>query len=79
MIHHALFAKIYLSCLVTQFFEITLQAVVTQKAASAVVSFIDLALLVFGLGAVASSRNQGVLDIVSAMTVTDMLQAKSYP
>lgn len=79
MIYRALFAKIYLSCLVTQFFEITLQAVVTQKAASAVVSFIDLALVVFGLGAVASSRNQGVLDIVSAMTVTDMLQAKSYP
>lgn len=79
MIYRALFAKIYLSCLVTQFFEITLQTVVAQKAASAVVSFIDLALVVFGLGAVASSRNQGVLDIVSAMTVTDMLQAKSYP
>lgn len=79
MIYRALFAKIYLSCIITQFFEITLQTVVAQKAASAVVSFINLALVLFGLGAVASSRNQGVLDIVSTMTVTDMLHAKSYP
>lgn len=63
MIYRALFVKTYLSCLITQFFEITLQTVVAQITDSAVVSFIHLALAVFGLGAVASSRNQGVLGI----------------
>lgn len=79
MIYRALFVKTYLSRLITQFFEITLRTVAAQIAASAVVSFIHLALAVFGLGAVASSRNQGVLDIVGTMTVTDMLQAKVLP
>ena len=63
MIYCALFTKIYLSRLITQFFEITLQTVSAQIAASVIVSFIHLALAVFGLGAVASSRNQGFLGI----------------